>query len=456
MKKLLAAALLSLSLFADAFIPLHSNLVGELLSSDFVNGGSYRARKYWSTYQWQYFPYWNRLKFYVPGGTVVSVQAMAGKNIPIRFHLKFKEGPVDHTNAVYVRDLVDELSEVLLDEGLTAEFATFGASAGTAAFGIRNYTSEGGWVYFYLSEDPSLTATVVTSITSFETNLVYSVVDEDKFVEWLYNTPLLSEYGNPSAFVPFIEEINDVKGEIVRTTIPLDQGDVYYDGPNPFETAIDVTYTADNACLEGQTYVNGECIDTQINSNVTSVPTTTTVPTTTYTPVVTTTSTTSSRTCPEGTEMNSEGVCVASTTVTTTTPTQTTTDTTTPIVDEETTDRTCPEGTEMNSEGVCVAAENVVEEQKVVLEEVVRTLENRALNVDGYFAYYGPKEPYDPYAWVYMNSSGTMVAKLEGMDPATGYLKWTELVSPRVKLFDRVDMENGNIVFGRALLDNLP
>ena len=73
-------------------------------------------------------------------------------------------------------------------------------------------------------------------------------------------------------------------------------------------------------------------------------------------------------------------------------------------------------------------------------------LANRVLPIKGYFAYYGNQDNYDPFAWVYLSSSGRIFAKLNGMDPNTGKLKWWILRD----YFDYVyhDEQTNEIVIG--------
>ncbi len=81
-------------------------------------------------------------------------------------------------------------------------------------------------------------------------------------------------------------------------------------------------------------------------------------------------------------------------------------------------------------------------------DEVVNTLANKRLRVNGYFTYFGDPEDYDPFMWAYVSSSGHLVAKLEGMDPSTGHLKWHFLISPRVHKLQWVRIQNDRLIFG--------
>ncbi len=77
------------------------------------------------------------------------------------------------------------------------------------------------------------------------------------------------------------------------------------------------------------------------------------------------------------------------------------------------------------------------------LESIISKLANHSFDVNGYFAQYDKN---DPYGWVYLSSSGRIFAKLEGMDPQTGYLKWTFLQN----YFSSIKFENGKIIVGPA------
>ncbi len=81
-------------------------------------------------------------------------------------------------------------------------------------------------------------------------------------------------------------------------------------------------------------------------------------------------------------------------------------------------------------------------------DEVVNTLANKRLRVNGYFTYFGDPEDYNPFMWAYVSSSGHLAAKLDGMNPATGHLKWHILIGSSVHKLEWVRIENGRIVFG--------
>ena len=76
------------------------------------------------------------------------------------------------------------------------------------------------------------------------------------------------------------------------------------------------------------------------------------------------------------------------------------------------------------------------------LSEILHKLAKRSFPVKGYFIHYDKN---DTFGWAY-KSRGKVFAKLEGMDPQTGHLKWTFLQDyfPNVKYDD----ENETIVVG--------
>ena len=81
-------------------------------------------------------------------------------------------------------------------------------------------------------------------------------------------------------------------------------------------------------------------------------------------------------------------------------------------------------------------------------DDVVNALANKRLRVNGYFTYFGDPDDYNPFMWAYVSSSGRLVAKLEGMDPDTGHLKWHFFIGSSVHKLEWVRIKNGRIVFG--------
>ena len=76
-------------------------------------------------------------------------------------------------------------------------------------------------------------------------------------------------------------------------------------------------------------------------------------------------------------------------------------------------------------------------------------LAGKSVKVEGYFAFYGKansKDPANAYKWIYLTSDGSFLAKLEGMDPDTGYLRWSDL-SGAFKSFS-LSPDKSNIVIG--------
>ena len=87
-------------------------------------------------------------------------------------------------------------------------------------------------------------------------------------------------------------------------------------------------------------------------------------------------------------------------------------------------------------------------------------LAGKSVKIEGYFAFYGKansKDPANAYKWIYLASDGSFLAKLEGMDPDTGYLRWSDL-SGAFKSF-LLSPDKSNIVIGtfsRDLCEHSP
>ncbi len=105
-------------------------------------------------------------------------------------------------------------------------------------------------------------------------------------------------------------------------------------------------------------------------------------------------------------------------------------------------------------DGVClsqnISSQPSPQEQK--RDKIIKELAGRSIKVNGYFAFYGnwsDNDPDNPYKWVYYASDGSFFAKLDGMDPNTGYLKWT----PLNDYFKSFSYQNGNIVVGNSAFE---
>ncbi len=72
---------------------------------------------------------------------------------------------------------------------------------------------------------------------------------------------------------------------------------------------------------------------------------------------------------------------------------------------------------------------------------VISQLANSQVPVNGYFAQY---DRTDPYGWIYLSSDQSTLVKLEGMDPVSGYLKWTSLND----YFESFGFDGEHIVIG--------
>lgn len=87
--------------------------------------------------------------------------------------------------------------------------------------------------------------------------------------------------------------------------------------------------------------------------------------------------------------------------------------------------------------------------QASTLQTLAEDLATQPRQVDGIFINYGKKA----YDWAYATNTGEYVAKLDGMDLASGYFVWNPLHSANGPLFDAVsvDASEKNVVFGEGL-----
>ncbi|SMC09896.1 hypothetical protein [Nitratiruptor tergarcus] len=74
---------------------------------------------------------------------------------------------------------------------------------------------------------------------------------------------------------------------------------------------------------------------------------------------------------------------------------------------------------------------------------IVNTLKNREIKIQGYFANFGQ----GAYDWIYRPVGGGLY-KLNGLDPDTGYFQWTDLT----KKFVSVSVKQGKIAIGNSTL----
>ncbi len=98
---------------------------------------------------------------------------------------------------------------------------------------------------------------------------------------------------------------------------------------------------------------------------------------------------------------------------------------------------------------ILLCIQTVLLAQEVVNFQVVEQLANRRIPVNGYFAHYDRN---DPLGWVYLSANGHLFAKLEGMDPETGLLRWTLLKN----YFESVGYDGNNIVIGPLKDSSIP
>ncbi len=70
----------------------------------------------------------------------------------------------------------------------------------------------------------------------------------------------------------------------------------------------------------------------------------------------------------------------------------------------------------------------ILTKAKPKASSIALQLQNRVVPVAGYFIYYGSRQRYEPYSWIYVDRSLRVVAKLDGLEPS-GELKWRLLHS---------------------------
>ncbi len=463
--------LISLS-YGDSFVPLHHELVQKLLTSkDFLNMQEVpiESSSFYRTYPHAlsttgtkggsvYFPQgWMRYKFYVPGGTRAVVVMTTAPNSCLRTQLSF-QNPIDHVHPfsfteAYMIFHMNEINQKLLNHQ-TIEFFT---TQGTMQYEVTNSSSNGGWVYLNMVED-----TIFASAAPYGKKnagylyftVRYQVMDKQKFKNWLYNTPLLSENGNPSASQGTITEIDmPAPNQMVQKNIAVDTGNYFYNGPDPFSSGFDSSNLSNDGninvqCGANQTYRNGQCIDDstydpQLNSNTT----------TNYGSTNNNSSTNTGSqkiSCISGYHYNpNTGLCDPDSGNTNASSGNSNTTTNYGSTNNNSSTNTgsqkisCISGYHYNpNTGLCDPDSNA--------QAIAESLKGRQLPVNGYFSYYGPKDVYDPYAWIFVSPDSSIVAKLDGMDPKTGNLKWTRLIdkNKNIRYIEEVNISNGKIIFG--------
>jgi len=521
MKRLIFTVIFfSLSLFGDSFVSLHEDMIKNLLSNtDFLNMKEVplQSTSFYRKYPHAksstgdkngvpYFPQgWMQFKYYVPAGTVGSVVMGTIPNSCFRVHLSF-QGPINHHDPFAPRSAdfmfnFDKVNSALLNHS-TIEFFT---TQGTMNYSVKNNSNIGGWVYITMVEDsifPPSAPYGYTSSGTIDFTVRYKIIDKNRFLNWLFNTPLISENGNPSAINPYVHVVDiPAPNQIAEYDIPVDTGNFFYNGPNPFDSG----FSSENIespkveCKSNEIYKDGKCIvqsdiTPQTNSNTTS---------SAIGAGGTNTNTSNADrtvTCYDGYRYNpNSGMCES---IGSTSSTQASgSSSSKPIVKPTVTTNTdytnndrsisCYDGYRYNpSKGLCEEVEGGVSEvsssssygksssgtdaydvscyegyyydtkaglckknkdQEKNIADIIKKLEHRILGVDGYFAYYGPETPYEPFSWVYATADGSLVAKLEGMDKKSGSLKWLHLFSLKQKLFDKVEIKEGKIIFGNAV-----
>ncbi len=76
-----------------------------------------------------------------------------------------------------------------------------------------------------------------------------------------------------------------------------------------------------------------------------------------------------------------------------------------------------------NSEKIVVGDIITLDSKSHKISRVLQKLAGKSFEVKGYFIHYDKN---DTFGWAY-KSRGNIFAKLDGMDPSTGHLKWTLL-----------------------------
>ncbi|BCD68941.1 hypothetical protein [Nitratiruptor sp. YY09-18] len=443
------------SLYADSFISIHSALVQKLLSSkEFLNGQYYplATKQYYRNYPQvasangkPYYPKgWMQFKFYIPAGVKGKIIMTTAPNSCFRVHLS--QGGIDHANPfspssgyIFQNGMNGVWQQ--LWSGKTIEFFT---PQGTMNYSIENSGNKGKWIYVSMVEDHIFAPSVPYGAKKsgyIYLSLAYTLVDKNKFTHWLYNTPLLSPNGNPSPLQSSLRVVDvPAPNSVVEKYIPLDTGNYYYSGDNPFDVSFDtsqVNGTQNVSCGANQVYVNGQCVtQTDINPNINQ---NTTISSSSSSIQVTvnnnSNNTGSTPACPQNYHFDSAaGICVANQGSTQTV--QSSSSSSIQVTVNNNSNNTgstpaCPQNYHFDSAaGICVAnqgsTQTVQSSSSSSIRTIIDTLKGKTLNINGYFAYYGPKDNYDKYAWIYVSSDKSVVAKLDGMKQ-DGSLKWTVL-----------------------------
>ena len=482
------------TLYADMFTPLHASLVSKLLrSKEFLQGNSdtpIESSSFYENYPhalsstgddtgFAYYPNgWMKYKYYIPAGTKVSVVMSTAPNSCFRVHLSYR-GPINHATpssytSGYMIFHANEVNQALLN-GKTIEFFT---PSGTMNYEVYNTSSEGGWIYFNMVEDSIFAPSSPYGRKSdgyLYFTVRYRLLDREKFKNWLYSTPLLSENGNPSAFVSTIHEYDvPSPGQIADHIVQVDTGHFFYNGPDPFDSAFDIDMINQGKaiqCASNEIYENGKCVVAEIsidpskNSNAT-----TNINTSVSTAASNSSGDKSSPrpSCPNGfTYSQQAGMCIPSnktqqknSNATTNINTSVSTAASNSSGDKSSPRPSCPNGfTYSQQAGMCIPSNktqqknsNATTNINTSVAKILRELQQKSpLSVNGYLAYYGPEKPYDPFAWLYVDSSYTIVAKLDGMNN-DGTFKWLVLkgtdlrTNKNMNYVKDVRIENGKIV----------
>ncbi|WP_236583106.1 hypothetical protein [Nitratiruptor sp. YY08-13] len=79
---------------------------------------------------------------------------------------------------------------------------------------------------------------------------------------------------------------------------------------------------------------------------------------------------------------------------------------------------------------------------------IVRELRGHAYDIKGYYIYYGDVENYDPFKWIYISRSKSLIAKLEGLAEDGVHLKWIYLKSRHNNIhYIQADIQDDKVLF---------
>jgi hypothetical protein len=321
LKKLLFLFIAFTSLFADEYPSIHegsflsSNAIPMLTTTTTYQSASITIDKHsaQSSTGTPYFPQgWNKFKFYVPAGSLVTLSLSTKPNSVLRFHYKFSERPsntIDHLSPLYG----------LIDTTGASTKLKFISNAG-AADADNSTSSQGGWVYADVVEDSANSYSENGYISSTKLNITYKVTkyNHDLYAAWFQDAFFINN-GDPSALESTMNIVNvSTPNTPSYTNISLDYGGAKYDGTLNSSASSNATSSASsgqtsstqssatsstassassNPCPSGYIFSNGTCISTNSSSSTASQ-------------TSSTASSASSNPCPSG-YIFSNGTCIS-------------------------------------------------------------------------------------------------------------------------------------------------